>query len=68
MKIKSIITTVLITVFGAVITLFIYTRLIDRPDQNLIDQDNGSIDRTPPVTLTSMQVQEGPVDLTYALN
>ena len=66
MKIKSIITTVLITVFGAVITLFIYTRLIDRPDQNLIDQDNGSINRTPPVTLTSMQVQEGPVDLTYA--
>jgi serine protease Do len=66
MKMKVIITTTLVTIFGLVSLLLVTTHMIDKPKQILINQDNGQPERTAPVVLTSMQVQEGPVDMTYA--
>jgi serine protease Do len=66
MKRKTIFTTVLVTICAAIITLFVYTHLIDRPEQTLVNMDSGSVERTAPAILTSMQIQERPVDFTNA--
>ncbi len=53
-------------IFGAVIALFAYTKLIDKPTQ-VITRDSSGVDvRDAKTYLTSMQAQEGPVDFTYA--
>jgi serine protease Do len=66
MKIKTILSTVIIAFVSAIITLFVYTNYIESAGQTPNNQKNGSTVRTGPVVLTSMQVPEGPVDLTYA--
>jgi serine protease Do len=66
MKLKTILSTVLVAFFSAIITLFVYSSFIDGPTQKLSHQSNRQIKRTAPLVLTSMQVPEGSVDLTYA--
>jgi serine protease Do len=66
MKRKTIFISVLSTFLVVVVTLFIYGRFMERPKQNLAGADDGIIERTAPAILTSMQVQEGPIDFTFA--
>lgn len=66
MKAKTIITTVLITLFGVFVTLFVYTQFFERPKQEVINRDFESAGHTAPAVMTSMQIQEVPVDFTYA--
>jgi Do/DeqQ family serine protease len=66
MKIKIVITTAVVTILGMIITLFVYTHLITNSKQIINNPKNGSDEKTSPAMWTSMQVQEGPVDLTYA--
>ena len=66
MKLKTILSTVLVAFFSAIITLFVYSSFIGGSNQKSSDQRNGQVVRTAPLVLTSMQVPEGPVDLTYA--
>jgi serine protease Do len=66
MKRKTIFATVLVTIVGTIITLFVYLHLNDKPEQTSGNENTGVIERTAPALFASMQVQEGPVDFTYA--
>ena len=53
-------------VLGATIALFTYTKIIEKPSQ-AISKDSSSVEvRDAKAFLTSMQMQEGQVDFTYA--
>lgn len=66
MKFKTILTTALVAIFSAILTLFVYTHLIDSQRYTTINQDQDSNRATAPARFTSLEEQEGPVDLTYA--
>jgi len=66
MKAKYMFGALLMAVFGALIALLVYTRLIEKPSFNIGKEAvNLSIKDTQPI-LTSFQLQDTPVDLTYA--
>jgi serine protease Do len=66
MKGKYLLGGFLMAVLGAVIALFAYTKLIEKPSNQLSgDTSNIHVVDAQPY-LTSMQMQESPVDLTYA--
>jgi serine protease Do len=66
MKTKTIITTVLLTIFVVFVTLFVYTHLVNNSKQTLNNKNTVTDEKSVPAFLTAMQVQEGPVDFTYA--
>lgn len=66
MKFKTILTTALVAIFSAILTLFVYTHLIDSQMYTTIYQDQDSNRATAPAHFTSLEEQEGPIDLTYA--
>ncbi len=53
-------------VLGATIALFAYTKFIEKPSPT-ISKDSSSVEvRDAKAFLTSMQMQEGQIDFTYA--
>src|ERR1035437_2163026 len=66
MKTKIFLTAILAAIIGVSSTLFVYSHINASTNQSLASRKNGPIERTAPVVLTSMQSNEGPVDLTYA--
>ena len=66
MKTKTFLTAFLVAIFSVSSTLFVYSHINGSAGQTLINQKNSPVERTTPVVLTSMQVPERPVDLTYA--
>lgn len=66
MKTKLLLTVALVSIFSVIITLLVYSKVIDKPGSLPSDQMSGSVEKTAPVVLTSMQVPGEPVDLTYA--
>jgi Do/DeqQ family serine protease len=64
MKTKLFLTAILVAIFSVFSTLFVYSNVGSKKTQT--DQKNTPIEKTAPVVLTSNQVPEGPVDLTYA--
>jgi serine protease Do len=66
MKGKYLLGGLLMAILGASITLFVYTRIIEKP-VTVAARDSSKIE-TPQATalLTSLQLQEGQVDFTYA--
>ena len=53
-------------VLGAAIALFAYTKIIEKPSQT-ISKDSSSVEvKDAKAFLTSMQMQEGQIDFTYA--
>ena len=51
MKLKTILSTVLVAFFSAIITLFVYSNFIGGSNQKLSDQRNGQVARTAPVSI-----------------
>ena len=66
MKLRSIFTTILLTSAGICLTVFLYAHFTYKYATSRVNQNAGSIEETASVYLTSLQVQDGPVDLTYA--
>lgn len=66
MKRKYLLGALIMAILGAFVALLVYTHLIDRPVRNLSGEAIGASEKTAPVVLTSMQVQQEPVDFTYA--
>ncbi len=66
MKRIRIFTVVLAAFFTLHTSLFAYTRLTDRSRQTSGNNFSGKVERNGPAEMTSMQVQEGLVDFTYA--
>lgn len=66
MKGKYLLGALAMAVFGAFIALIVYTRLIDKPSE-MLGKDTASLNiaEAQPI-LTSLQQQDGQVDLTYA--
>jgi Do/DeqQ family serine protease len=64
MKTKLFLTAILVAIFSVLSTLFVYSNVGSK--KTLTDQKIAPIEKTAPVVLTSNQVPEGPVDLTYA--
>ena len=64
MKTKTFLSTILVSIFSVVVTLFVYTHINANANKALISQN--PVERTAPVVLTSMQAPGEPVDLTYA--
>jgi serine protease Do len=66
MKAKYFFGSFIMAVLGAVITLFVYTRFIEK-GVPVVSQDSSSVDvQNAKALLTSFQMQEGQVDFTYA--
>jgi serine protease Do len=66
MKGKYLLGGLLMAMLGATIALFAYTRFIEKPSPS-ISKDSSSVEvRDAKAFLTSMQMQEGQVDFTYA--
>ena len=66
METKKILTAFLVTIFSVASTLSVYSQINVNSRQTLTNQNYSPIERTGRVVLTSMQVPDGPVDLTYA--
>jgi serine protease Do len=66
MKGKYLLGGFIMAVLGAVIALFAYTKIMDKPSYSLSGDTSNIQIRDAQPYLTSMQMQEGPVDLTYA--
>ena len=64
MKTKLFLTAILVAIISVFSTLFVYSNVGSK--KTLTDRKNTPIEKTAPVVLTSNQVPEGPVDLTYA--
>jgi Do/DeqQ family serine protease len=64
MKTKLFLTAILVAIFSVLSTLFVYSNVGSK--KTLTDQKSTPIEKTAPVVMTSNQVPEGPVDLTYA--
>jgi serine protease Do len=66
MKLKYLLGALLMAVFGAVIALFIYTKVIVKPQLTASgDSSNYELQKAR-AYLTSLQTQEGQIDFTYA--
>ena len=66
MKFKYLLGALLMAIFGAVLALFAYTKLIDKP-AIAATKDSSRIDvQQAKAYLTSLQTQEGQIDFTYA--
>jgi serine protease Do len=66
MKAKYLAGALIMAIFGALIALLVFTRLIDRPSENIGKEAAAlTVNDSQPI-LTSYQMQEGQVDLTYA--
>ncbi len=66
MKTKYVFGSLLMAVLGATITLFVYTRYLDK-NVPAVSHDNNSAEvQNAKALLTSFQMQEGQVDFTYA--
>ena len=66
MKAKYVLGSFLMAVFGATITLFVYTRFIEK-DSHVVTQDSSSVDvQNARALMTSFQMQSGQVDFTFA--
>ncbi len=66
MKGKYLLGGVLTALLGAMIALFAYTRLVDRPSV-IVEKDSSGVTTSGAKTyLTSMEMQESPIDFTYA--
>jgi Do/DeqQ family serine protease len=63
---KKKFTAFLVAIFSVASTLSMYSQINVSSRQTLTNQNYSPIERTGPVVLTSMQVPDGPVDLTYA--
>jgi serine protease Do len=66
MKLKELVKTGIVAIFSVIITLFVYTHLKTGESKTLNNQTGGSVEKTAPVVLTSMQVPQEPVDLSFA--
>ena len=64
MKTKLFLTAILVAIFSVFSTLFVYSNVSSKKART--DQKITPTETTAPVVLTSNQVPEGPVDLTYA--
>jgi len=66
MKAKYVFGSLMMAVLGATITLFVYTRFIEK-DIQVVSKDSSSVDmQNARAILTSFQMQDGQVDFTYA--
>src|SRR5664280_368990 len=66
MKRKLFLTAFLAAILGVSSTIFVYSHTNINGNQSVTDQKHNQPERSAPVVLTSMQSNEGPVDLTYA--
>jgi len=66
MKAKYVFGSFLMAILGAIITLFVYTRFIEK-DISSVSRDSSAVEvQNARALLTSFQMQEGQVDFTYA--
>lgn len=66
MKAKYVFGSLMMAVLGATITLFVYTRFIEK-DIRVVSKDSSAVDvQNAKALLTSFQMQDGQVDFTYA--
>jgi hypothetical protein len=66
MKGKYLLGGFLMALLGATIALFAYTRIIDKPTVVVTKDSSGAEVQNARAFLTSMQMQEGQIDFTYA--
>jgi serine protease Do len=66
MKGKYLLGAVLMALLGAFIALFAYTRLLEKPAVVIAKDSSGIEAQNAKAFLTSLQVQEGQIDFTYA--
>lgn len=66
MKTKLFLTAFLAAILGVSSTIFVYSHTDANANQSVTDQRHNQTERSAPVVLTSMQSNDGPVDLTYA--
>jgi len=66
MKMKYLLGSFLMAVLGGAIALFAYTRFIEKPADNQAGKNSGLTDKNAEALLTSLSMQEGQIDFTYA--
>lgn len=66
MKTKYLLGSFLMAVLGGAIALFAYTRFIEKPAVNQTRESSGLSDKNAEALLTSLSMQEGQIDFTYA--
>ena len=66
MKTKIFLTAFLVAILSIASTSFVYSHINTSSMQMLVNHQSKPLERTDPVVLSTMQVPEGPVDLTYA--
>lgn len=65
MKMKYLLGSLLMAVLGAAIALFAYTKIVDRPAATQ-SKETRLAERNADALLTSLSMQEGQIDFTYA--
>jgi serine protease Do len=66
MKVKYLLTGLLMALLGGAIALFAYTKINDKPSGNLAKDSSNVELRNAEALLTSLSLQEGQIDFTYA--